>query len=648
MNNHPSHSPRMRKPTLNSARRRIISLASLLVLSAMPSSSTAQQPPAQTTPQAKATASRPAPENQPPSTEKTATARTGSITGRILGDDGHPIANATVIALRFGASTLPTGGTTDADGRFEVKDLRPGAYRVEAIAPGYILLPDAGAETGASNLHRIGESVNLTLVKGGVITGTVTNANGDAIAGVGVRAVRVRKPTDRQRDTFNFARDRMTDDRGVYRLFGLEPGTYVVAIGNSAPFYGTLNPFDENAPTYYPSATRDTAAELIVRAGEELTGIDVRYRGERGYTLSGFISGNMGETDSRINGITVSLSQAATGTPEATTFVGGDNRRFPFALIGVADGEYNLTSARGIGNTGEAMMTTRRITVRGADITGIELKLEPLGALTGNVTLEPPPKANCPNTRTSALEEIVITASPDEKKKDEEQTIPFFFFRRAPTAPDDKGAFRMLNLRSGKYHLNIELPGDDWFVRSIAMPVAPTTDTGKPVAGATGAGKQVAQSKTILPGAFTLHAGERINGLAVTIGQGAAAVCGRIKAGSEGVNLPAGLRVHLVPVEAERAADVLRYMEATVEKDGSFALGGIAPGSYWVLARPRPAVETDDAERRAVALSTDARNQLRREAESAGVKIVLQPCQRLADYVLNYVATPPKPQPPVR
>ncbi len=196
----------------------------------------------------------------------------------------------------------------------------------------------------------------------------------------------------------------------------------------------------------------------------------------------------------------------------------------------------------------------------------------------------------------------------------------------------------MINLRSGKYRMNIELPGDDWFVRSIVMPGAP----------ATGAGKPAAQSKNILPGAFTLHAGERISGLVVTIGQGAASLRGRVQAASQGVNLPAGLRVHLVPVEAERAADVLRYMEIAVEKDGSFALGGIAPGSYWVHARPRVAVETDDAERRAVALETDARNQLRREAESAGVKIVLQPCQRLADYVLNYGATPPKQQPPVR
>jgi hypothetical protein len=105
------------------------------------------------------------------------------------------------------------------------------------------------------------------------------------------------------------------------------------------------------------------------------------------------------------------------------------------------------------------------------------------------------------------------------------------------------------------------------------------------------------------------------------------------------------LRVHLVPVEPDRAADVLRYMEATVESDGQFTLGGIAPGRYWIIARAAAANESDSEERPPVALTTAERDKLRREAESAGVKIELQPCQRLADYVLNYAPTPPKQSP---
>ena len=42
-----------------------------------------------------------------------------------------------------------------------------------------------------------------------------------------------------------------------------------------------FNPYDSDVPTYSPSSTRDNAAEVSVRSGEE-TNADIRYRGEPG------------------------------------------------------------------------------------------------------------------------------------------------------------------------------------------------------------------------------------------------------------------------------------------------------------------------------------------------------------------------------
>ena len=539
--------------------------------------------------------------------------------------------NAAVVIFSFSGNSAPTGEMTDADGKFQLKDLRPGAYRVEAIAPGYVMLPDVGAEFGAQRFYRIGENVNLTLVKGGVITGTVTNAEGEPVVAASVRAIRVRAPSERRSINFIFGRDKLTDDRGIYRIYGLEPGTYVIAVGGSAQFFGNFNAYEGDAPTYYPSATRDTAAELTVRAGEELTGIDVRYRGERGHSVSGFVSGNSTEFSERFSAVAVSLFQGASEMPETSTYVDAAGGKSPFAISGIADGEYTVMAFRGLGNTGEMLRAARKISVRGADITGLELKLESLGSVSGTFVLEPPPKAGCATARTSALEEIVINARRIGKEKDDE-TAFLPFFRRMLTSPNDKGEFKLLNLRDGRYQLDIQLPGEDWYVRSIALPVA--------AAAAASAGKPPAQGKSAPPGAFNLKPGERIGGSIVTIGQGAASLRGRVNSSAEEANLPAGLRVHLVPVEAERAADALRYAETAVERDGRFALSGIAPGQYWLLARPDAGDETADGERRFRALEPESRAALRREAERAGVKIELQPCQRLADYVLNYAATP--------
>ncbi|HEX7999121.1 MAG TPA: carboxypeptidase-like regulatory domain-containing protein [Pyrinomonadaceae bacterium] len=593
---------------------------------------------------AQTTARQPSGNQQPDGKAVSAAPPNGTITGRVLADEGHPVANAAIVAFGLNTGGPPAGDTTDADGKFEVKNLRPGAYNVQVTAPGYVVLPEAGAELGSPRLYRVGETVNFTLVKGGVITGTVTDSSGEPVIAATVRAVRVRKPTEQPAASFSYIMPRMTDDRGIYRLYGIEPGIYVIAVGGSVQSYGSVNAYDGDAPTYYPSATRDNAAELTVRAGEELTGIDVRYRGERGHTVSGFVSGQLSDPNSRYGGVSITLTQAASGMPESFTFIQSEDSTRSFALNGAADGEYFLTAMRNVGNTSEVLMAMRKISVRGADVTGVELKLEALGALSGNVVLEPLPKADCRNQRNSTLEEIAIAARRDAKtKKDEENTLPFLFFRRMRVAPSAKGEFTLHNLRDGSHRLDVQLPGEDWYVRSITLP-------GAAVAAATATPRAAAQSKTTqTPGVFTLKPGERLSGLTVTIGQGAARLSGRVAQAAEGASLPANLRVHLVPVEAERAADALRYMETSVESDGKFALGGIAPGRYWILARIAPAVNgNEDEERRPLAFEAAERDKLRREAESAGMKIDLQPCQRLADYVLNYNQTSQPKQPSVK
>lgn len=597
---------------------------------------------AQPAPQSSATTNRlPLPVTQQATGKATTTEqRTGSITGRILTDDGHPLANALAYIFPIGGTGPQTGVATDAEGRFQAIDLRPGVYAVGAVAPGYVLLPDAGAEFGLRRFYRVGDYVQLTLVKGGVITGVVTDADGAPVVAARTRAVRVRKPSERGTAAPGFSRDSMTDDRGVYRLYGLEPGVYVLSVGGSTQIYGSPNAYDDDAPTYYPSATRDTASELTLHAGEELTGIDVRYRGEDGHVISGFVFGITPDGGSRFSGgISISLLNAASGAIEAFTYVGEMNNNRSFALGGIADGVYQLTAVRNSGNTAELTTAMRKITVRGGDVAGVELKLESLGSLSGNVVLEPPPKAECRSGRASTVEEIFIAARRDEKEKEDEAALSSFFFGRMPAAPNNKGEFKALNLRDGGHRLDVQLPDDDWFVRSITMPalVAPPSAVA------------AARSKPPMSaaGAFTLKPGERIGGVTINIGQGAAILRGRVAPAAAGFALPRRLRVHLVPVEPERASDVLRYAEAMVEADGQFALSRLAPGSYWLMARVDSVGEGESAGRRPVALDAGERGVLRREAEKAGFKVELQPCQRLADYVLHYAATPPK-QPPVK
>lgn len=84
-----------------------------------------------------------------------------------------------------------------------------------------------------------------------------------------------------------------------------------------------------------------------------------------------------------------------------------------------------------------------------------------------------------------------------------------------------------------------------------------------------------------------LKAGERLHGVIVALAEGAATLDGKVvRAGS---NAPAGpLRIHLIPVERERAEDVLRYAETQTGSADTFRLRNLAPGKYWILAQPAP------------------------------------------------------------
>src|SRR6185503_18450949 len=117
-------------------------------------------------------------------------------------------------------------------------------------------------------------------------TGTVTNSLGEPVIAVRVRATMVRDPRGETPRSL-FTTEQPTDDRGVYRIYGLRPGTYIVSAGGSGFAYA-FNPYDQDLPTYAPSASRDTAAEILVRSGED-SNIDIRYRGEPGHLISGTV-----------------------------------------------------------------------------------------------------------------------------------------------------------------------------------------------------------------------------------------------------------------------------------------------------------------------------------------------------------------------
>ena len=77
------------------------------------------------------------------------------------------------------------------------------------------------------------KDVDFALVPGGVITGRVLTPEGRPAIAERIAVTPVAQP-DQTRSTLNLPGAMLeTDDRGVYRIFGLLPGRYVVSAGTA-------------------------------------------------------------------------------------------------------------------------------------------------------------------------------------------------------------------------------------------------------------------------------------------------------------------------------------------------------------------------------------------------------------------------------
>jgi uncharacterized surface anchored protein len=543
----------------------------------------------------------------------------GSITGRVINSAGEPLAGASIFANRVGANVFGKIVTTDESGNFKIEGVGPGLYSMSVTMAGY-LYSSRPTQSETPNYVRTGDSVTFTLTKGGVITGTVTGPNGPLI-GVGVFAARVKDADGKKlHPAFPGGFERRTDDRGVFRIYGLPPGAYVLVA--TRPRIGTTmpSPFDDDVPTFYPSGPRDTAAEIIVREGDEITA-DLHYRGEPGHTVSGKISGVVVDPTQYSTNLQFSLTDVRDLTQIASVPNSlGDPSSFAF--YGVPDGEYELL-ARQVSPTREYLNSAPvRIKLKGADVTGLNLALAPLASIAGRLVFEGDPKNPCAKRKDTAAFETLVYArrfEPPNKPasvKPTKSEVPLSAVNATAQAVGDaSGAFILKSLPNGFYRIDPRPPASGWYVRSIAMGARPVSPAGP----------------NIYQDAVSVRGGDRITGVTVTITEGGALVRGKLSsAGSQ----TALRRIYLVPAEREAANNVYRFYEAGAEGNGSFTLDNVAPGAYWIVARPIEQNETGTT--RLVRQDESLRAKVLREAETQKQALTLKPCEEVANFDLKY------------
>lgn len=187
-----------------------------------------------------------------------------------------------LVGTRVARSGLrePTSlATTDDQGNYRLSNIAPGQYEIMLATPQYVL-------TGVDRTKRliVGEAENIenvdfSIIRGGVITGKVTDADGRPVIEEPVEVIGPESPTAGPRSRMS-QMSNTTDDRGIYRIYGLAPGKYKVAAGTSEDrmYYGRA-PNTVYKQTFYPSTTETAQATLIeVTEGSEATNVDITLR----------------------------------------------------------------------------------------------------------------------------------------------------------------------------------------------------------------------------------------------------------------------------------------------------------------------------------------------------------------------------------
>lgn len=551
--------------------------------------------------------------------EEAAGSDAGSIKGRVQDESGQPLVGALVLARPAGRSGPFAMASTDSDGNFQLGKLEHTAYQLTATANSYVAIQPTTRDRLQADYYKAGDTLTIQMTKGGVLTGRVLSQDGQPAVAVQVRAVRVRDGAGNRLTPSPTLRRWLTDDRGVYRIYGLDPGSYLVAVAGGDSAYASSGSRNDSALTYYPSTTYDAATEVSVGGAQETGGVDVRMLDARGYMVSGFVSGDIAATPPP-GGLSLTLTHLSTGVPETSTSIYGDKEHSAFSFYGVPDGEYELTAHGGLGTDSALSSSTHRVTVKGASVTGVELNVTRLGSIAGRVVVEPARQlesaSQCQTTPREVVAGMILNARPavaDTRAIGKFATVDGF----SESATDDNGDFVLRNLGAGRYRVEARLPTDDLYLRAATLKVA-------------GRESQI----NVLSDGLTLKSGERIENLTLKLAEGAASLRGRISTADDATLNNNQLRVYLVPSAPEQANDAAYFAGSAVQENGTFAISNVPPGRYWVLAQ---SAEFAKAPARPDLWDAARRAQLRREAERVGRALELQPCRRVDDFSLNYV-----------
>jgi hypothetical protein len=509
---------------------------------------------------------------------------------------GEPVRRVTV-TLSDASGGRGRAAVTDDAGRFAFPALPAGRYQLSAwkaaylptaygvtrpVKPGSVF---AGTAISLSDGQRF-ENVTLPITRGGVVTGTVRTPDGRLVRDGQVFLVYFTRNAETGVRTLTPLRDGATasDGRGLYRIFGVPPGEYVVvlqmpyglrdleqtteadiqrvadpsrlggvasgaSLTSLSPAAVPARPKFGYAPVYFPgTSVLSEAITVTLGAGEERGGVDFEVRMVPNARLNGRAVG----PDGRPVAAQIKVTRVVGGADFLGQFASSDVQG-RFTTTGLEPGAYSIDAQTSPGRGANAPMMAGRTEVSigsGSDVEAT-VTLHPGVSVAGRLVFE-----TAGATAPVDPSRVRVTVGLDSAGVGSANSV------NATAAAD--GSFTAGGVFPGRYRLRATVTGPPastaaWFVKSATM-----------------------GGRDVLDGAFEVGAGD-MSGAIITMTTRVSEVAGVIQ-DAAGRAAP---EYFIIAFPADRALwmwNSRRIQQARPSHDGAFAFRNLPAGDYLIGA----------------------------------------------------------------
>lgn len=527
---------------------------------------------------------------RPPRETRDSTPATAVLSGIVVTDDRDetPVRHARVTcsAAELHGDLMTV---TDDRGRFTFAGLPAGRYTVFVKKDGWV-----SAFHGAKGPLRPGTPVRVAdgqavaivsrLPRGAVVTGLVMDESGQPSIGTTVRAMRF-MIQDGERRLVTFGAGGITDDRGVYRIFGLPAGDYIMgaAARSTAPAsvgaeVRLTTDLDVNhartaapqvppppdrgvafAATYFPGTPiAAQASRISVHAGEERDGIDFALQLVATSRVEGTVYSPEGPVPSGTS-VTM-LASGQTAFPDVpfeglrTTRVAADGS---FSFSNVSPGQYTLLARPPVSLP---QWASTDILVDGDRVSGLSLSLQPGLTLSGSISfagdrLRPPADLRAVRVALRPVQsEGVASIAPSE------------------VSADASGHFVLPGIAPGRYQLSATFPG----AASSATPAKARANGWLPRTASIG-------SQDTLDIPVALRPGQPLPAASIVFTDRTATLSGILRNAPD--DTTPNHTIVLFPADPSLWQPRSRRIDGVpVSPDGTFAFNNLVPGDYLAAA----------------------------------------------------------------